>query len=72
MANDTRPGPAVIGTIDMDAVLKTYEKYKAQMEAMKVDMLARLSDIRAGDLFPPPHHPQSNERGNDQRREPQP
>jgi Skp family chaperone for outer membrane proteins len=40
-----RPGPAVIGTIDMDAVLKTYEKYKAQMESMKVDMLARQKDL---------------------------
>jgi Skp family chaperone for outer membrane proteins len=40
-----RPVAAVIGTIDMDSVLKTYEKYKSQMEAMKVDMLARQKDL---------------------------
>jgi Skp family chaperone for outer membrane proteins len=38
-------GPAVIGTIDMDTVLKSYDKYKAQLEVMKTDMLARQKDL---------------------------
>jgi outer membrane protein len=37
--------PAVVGSIDLDAVLKGYEKFKSQTEAMKVDMIARQKDL---------------------------
>lgn len=38
-------GPAVIGTIDMDAVLKNYDKFKVSMEATQAEAMARQKDL---------------------------
>lgn len=38
-------GPAVIGTIDMDSVLKNYDKFKVSMETTQAEALARHNDL---------------------------
>ncbi|MDX2038581.1 MAG: OmpH family outer membrane protein [Isosphaeraceae bacterium] len=38
-------GPAVIGTLDMDAVLRSYDKFKYQMEQTQAEALNRHNDL---------------------------
>lgn len=37
--------PAIIGTVDLDAVFKGYEKMKVTMDSMKADITARQGDM---------------------------
>jgi Skp family chaperone for outer membrane proteins len=43
--NPTAGTPAVIGVVDLDAVLKQYEKVKAQSDQFKADAMAKQSEL---------------------------